>query len=67
MTKREQVKIAIRTIVKRIIEKPRKHDMPPFTIDEYAIEETNNILKEVEIRFPLKEESVVHGHELDGG
>lgn len=55
MTKREELKIAIKTIVKRIIEKPRKHDMPPFTIDEYVTEETNNILKEVEIRFPLKE------------
>ena len=56
MTKREQMKIAFKIIVKRIIEKPRKHDMPPFTLDDYVTEETNNLLKEVEIRFPLKGE-----------
>ena len=56
MNKREQLKFAFQTIIKEVIGKPRKHDAPPFTLEDYSKEITNELLKEVEIRFPLKED-----------
>ena len=56
MTRREQLKFAFEAIIKEVIEKPRKHDAPPFNTTDYVREITNELLKEVEIRFSMKED-----------